>query len=117
LAAAPYAPARQTQRHVVDHAAPGQEARILEHDAGVFAQAGHVLPVQPDAALGGGFQPGHQSQQGGLAAAAAAHDGDEFAGLDHEFGVLQYLAFAIAFGQAPYIKAHAAAGFNPFRSG
>jgi hypothetical protein len=67
----------------------------------VSARAGrHVLPVERHAAGGGGSRPGHQPQQRALAAAAAAHDGDELAGLDDEFGVAQHVWRAEALGQA-----------------
>jgi hypothetical protein len=57
----------------------GKQARVLEHDAGVGAQALQRLAVEGDAAGARLVEAGHQPQQRALAAAAAADDGDELA--------------------------------------
>jgi len=98
---------RQAQCHVVGHALPGQEARVLEHDARVLAQAVHGLAVEADGATRDRFEARHQAQQRALAAAAAAHDGHELAGLDHQLGLLEHLAGAVALVHAAHFQAHA----------
>ena len=55
--------ARQAQRHVVEHAAPGQQARLLEHDPRVVVQAVDGLAVGVERAVGGCFEAGDQAQQ------------------------------------------------------
>jgi len=74
----------------------------------VLVQPFHSLAVEQQVVLRGGLQPRHQAQQGALAAAAAAHNGDKFAGLDHQLGALQHAALAIAFAQGTGLHAHAA---------
>jgi len=101
---------RQAQGHVVEHALPGQQARILEHDAGVGVEAVDGPAVDVELAPGGRLQAGHQAQQSALATAAAAHDGDKLAGFNAQVGLAQHFALAIAFGQAAQLEAHAARG-------
>ncbi|MNT24893.1 hypothetical protein D3C72_1603920 [compost metagenome] len=111
---------RQAQRHVVEHAAPGQQARLLEHDARVVVQAAHGLAVGVQATRGGFFEARDEPQQRALAAAAAPHDGDELARLDGQLRVAQHLARAIALVQAARLEAHATGdglGLDVFENG
>lgn len=98
---------RQAQGHVVGHAFPGQQARVLEHDAGAVAQAAHAVAVDADGAARDRLQPRHQAQQRALAATAAAHDGDEFARLDDQVGLVEHAARAVALVHATHFQAHA----------
>ncbi|MNN00652.1 hypothetical protein D3C81_1132520 [compost metagenome] len=94
--------ARQGQRHVVQHALPRQQARILEHHAHVgaaLAAAFRVVlrvTVDRNGAGIGAFQPRHQPQQRALAAAAAPDDGDEFTRRNVERHIVQHLAAVVA---------------------
>jgi len=87
----------QAQRDVVKNAFPGQQARVLKHDAGVTRQTGEKFVVDSDGASRGLLQPRHQTQQGAFAAAAATHDRNELARLNMQLRVLQHLALAKTF--------------------
>ena len=65
---------RRPTRDVVEHAAPRQQARILEHDGGRAAGAQLALDLA--------VQAGERAQQRRLARARAAEQRDELAGRD-----------------------------------
>ncbi len=85
----------EAQLHVLQHGAPGQQARFLEHDAHVVACG----IAQRQRARRRRLQAGQQAQQGALAAAAAPDDGDELAGVHVQRDAAQHLAFAEALAQ------------------
>ena len=60
---------------------PGEQGGLLEHHAAVGGGAFHFHAVNGDLAGGGMDQAGHQTQDGGLAAAGGADQADELAGL------------------------------------
>src|SRR5690606_5602194 len=74
----------KAQADVVDHALPGQQACVLEHQphlVAVFRQAYTGTAYLAAAWL---VQPGQQAQQRALAATAAARHGDKLASGDLE---------------------------------
>ena len=85
------------KRHVLVHGHGGDQAEVLEHHAhlaahiGHFApaQAGQVLAVDENAALGGLFLHQHQLEEGGFARAGMAEHKDEFAFLDVQADIVQ----------------------------
>src|SRR6266850_1698156 len=65
---------------VAGHGAPGEKRELLEHHAAVRAGAVYLLAVHPDAAAALGLDEAAEDvQEGALAAAARADDGDELA--------------------------------------
>ena len=106
---------RQAQRHVVNHPAPRQQARVLEHHADVAPQTFYLLRIERDEALRRRLQPGHQAEQRAFAAAAAANDGDELARRNVKLGFVQHLALPVLFGQAANLQPNAA-GSSWFRN-
>ncbi|MOA15004.1 hypothetical protein D3C78_1351410 [compost metagenome] len=64
--------------HGVDRAAEGRESL-------------HRLAVEADAAGGGLFESGNEAQQGGLATAGGAEEGEEFVGTDIQRHIVQGL--------------------------
>src|SRR5467141_2927418 len=65
---------------VAGHGAPGEKRELLEHHAAVRAGAADLLAVHPDAAAALGLDEAAEDvQEGALAAAARADDGDELA--------------------------------------
>src|SRR6266850_1409857 len=65
---------------VAGHGAPGEKRELLEHHAAVRAGAVDLLAVHPDAAAALGLDEAAKDvQEGALAAAARADDGDELA--------------------------------------
>jgi hypothetical protein len=60
--------------HEADQATAQIRARFLVH---LFQR----IAVEPDAAAVGRIQPGQQAEQGGLAGAGGADDGETFAGM------------------------------------
>ncbi|MNK61199.1 hypothetical protein D3C87_803550 [compost metagenome] len=81
----------QAERHVVPHAAPGVERRVLEDDDARRVGPRDGRAVLGDASGGGGLQPGHEAQQRRLAAAARPEQRDELAGLHREVDVVEHL--------------------------
>ena len=98
----------QSQRHIGLHPLPGQQARILEHDAHFGFAAGIVFIDHLTAA--GRIQLRHQAQQRALAATTATDDGDEFAGGDVQIDVVQHGATAEGLGHGAQLQPHAATG-------
>ncbi len=84
--------ARQAQRHVAPHLLPRQQARILEHHrAGLGRDDGLVARI---------VQSRQGAQQGGLARARPAQQGDELAGRDLQVQALQHRVGAEGAGEA-----------------
>jgi hypothetical protein len=103
-------PNQATQNHVVQHPLPGQQTRVLKHDARIPvlpALLARIARIDQQLPRTGLFQPCHKAQQGGLAAAAAPNDGDELAGLNIELHLLEHFTLAIALGQLPRLQMHA----------
>lgn len=92
------APAEDLDREqdVVQHRAPGQQGGPLEQHGDVAAGLGDRRAGHGDLALGDRQQPGDHAEQGGLAAAGAAEDGDELALRDVEVDAAQRLDAARA---------------------
>ena len=67
------------QADVVERVAPGQQGGVLEYEPDAFAalQLGRGIAVQGDVALAGVKQAADGAEQGGLAAAAWAYQGDK----------------------------------------
>ncbi|MNE61501.1 hypothetical protein D3C80_1567200 [compost metagenome] len=86
--------ARQAQANVVDDLLPRQQARVLEHQAGVFLGFAQRRGTGQQLAATGLVEPGEQAQQGALAAAAAPDNGDELPGRNMQVDVTQHLALA-----------------------
>ncbi len=86
--------AGKAQADVVDHALPGQQARVLEHQPDIVADVGQRSVAGQHFAPARLVQPGQQAQQGALAAAAATDHGDELARRDVQVDALKHLAFA-----------------------
>ena len=78
LASAEARRSRPDRPRLRQHGRPGQQARLLEHHADIVA--GAAPAPRTDAAGVARFEPGEQSQQRALAAAAAPDDGDELPG-------------------------------------
>src|SRR4051794_9699651 len=62
---------------VVGDAEPGQQPRLLEHDADGSVGLADRLAVERDLALARAIQTGDEAQERGLAAAGPAHEGDD----------------------------------------
>ena len=69
----------QGEGDVVIDRQPGEQGGLLEHHAPVGAGSLDGLAVEGDGAGGGLDQSGHQTENGGLAAAGGAHHADELA--------------------------------------
>ncbi|MNP41326.1 hypothetical protein D3C76_1350210 [compost metagenome] len=92
--------ARQAQANVVDHLLPWQQARVLEHQAGFFTGLLQRRGTGQQLACSGLVETGQQAQQGALAAATTADDGDELAGRNMQLDTLQHFALAKGLAQA-----------------
>ena len=78
LRALPGAP--QPECDIVGDGEPGDGGVLLEHDPDAVRHGtANRLVLEFDGALGRGRKPGHQFEQGRLAAARRADDGEEFA--------------------------------------
>src|SRR5690606_29010039 len=77
----------QAELDVFDGVTPGQQLGMLEHHAAVITAAGHGLAADLNGAAGGVIEAHDDAQHRGLAAAAGAGDGDDFAALDLEAGM------------------------------
>ena len=66
-------------QHVVQHVAPLEQHRVLEHDAEIGDRPRHRVAIGDDLARARAQQPGDQPQQRALAAAGRSDDGDELA--------------------------------------
>ncbi len=93
-----FAAARASRTHldVGKDARPGQQARLLVHDAhGIVRVVGRLLRLaQPERAIGRLVETGDEAQERALAAAAAPDDGDELPGRDMEVDAAQHLCLA-----------------------
>ena len=72
----------QAEGDIVNHGQVRQQRVFLVHQPAVRARFGHRLALHQHLAAGGWevrFQAGDNAQQGGLAAAGWADDGDQFA--------------------------------------
>jgi hypothetical protein len=67
----------QAEADVLAHGQPGEEGVTLEDHAAVRARSADHHVVHQHLAGGGEVEPGDDPQQGGLAAAGRAEDGDE----------------------------------------
>ncbi|MNN13011.1 hypothetical protein D3C81_1260270 [compost metagenome] len=92
--------ARQAQANVVDDLLPGQQTRILEHQAGFLAGIGQRRGTCQQLAGAGLVEPCQQAQQGALAAAAATDDGDELPRRDVQVDAFEDFTLAKRLAQA-----------------
>ena len=99
----------QRQRHVLRHVQVRQHMEGLEDEAHLRAPPQGALGIVQRAEVGAAVhdapgipvvQPGHAVEQGGLAHARVAHDGDKLAGRHGEVHILEHRGLAIALGQA-----------------
>ena len=74
-----HAPHFQRHGHIGQRGLPGHERVLLEQIARLRRDARDPAAMDPGEASGGGQKPRHHIQQGGLAAARGAHDGNELA--------------------------------------
>ncbi len=81
-------------QHVVEHVAPVQQHRALEHDAEVGLRAGHAPAAHDHLARARRMQPRDDPQQRALAAARGADDREELAFADREVDGLQRVRLA-----------------------
>jgi hypothetical protein len=72
--------ARQTERHVVGHGAPGQQPGFLKTDGATGAEVGDGGTVDLHRPGAGGVEAAGDTQQRGLAATARAENGQHLAG-------------------------------------
>ena len=68
---------------------------------GVLVEVLEGLAVDADGALRGAVEAGEQAEEGGLAAARGAEDGDEVAGVDAEIDAVEHGEDAAAGGEPP----------------
>ncbi|MCY1177578.1 hypothetical protein D9M73_178920 [compost metagenome] len=106
----------QAEGDVLLHGHVGEQRVALEHhaDAALLRRQRHqVLPVQQDLPAVHFGQAGDAAQQGGLAAAGRAQQGDEFTLADFAVNVAEDRGLAVAFVQAADgKKAHALSLFR-----
>ena len=69
----------EAEADIVGDGEPGQEARLLEHDADGGMRLGDGLAVEADRAGARPVEAGDEAQQRGLAAARAADERDDLA--------------------------------------
>src|ERR1700751_440344 len=72
---------------ILGDAPPGQETRIVEHDACCSDLACDLPTLAGNLAVARPLQPGEQTQQRALATAAMADHGDELARMDDEIEI------------------------------
>src|ERR1700758_3676709 len=77
----------QTKLDILAYRLPGEQRILLEHHAARGAGAVHALAVDRDDACGGLEEAGNGIEQGGLATAGGADDGDELARLHMDVGL------------------------------
>ena len=93
----------QAKGHVLKHGHMGEQRIVLEKDADVpliGRDLGHILPVHQDAALRGLSKAGDHPQGGGLAAAAAAQQGDHLSVSGLEIHIVNGGKIPEAFGKS-----------------
>lgn len=92
-----------------------EQVEVLEHEPGLLAQTADRALLAAERAVGvdvdiadadlpgiGGFQQVQAAQEGGLARAAGADDGDDFTGLDRQVDALEHGLALELLGQAFY---------------
>ena len=100
---------RQAQRHVVEHAAPGQQARFLEHDrASRRAGRRSRLPSASNAPSDAVSSPATSRSRVLLPQPLRPTMATNSPGLDGQLRVAQHVALAVALGQAAYVQADTA---------
>ena len=82
----------QPEDHIVEHRAPGKQGIMLEHKAAIAARPLHQFAVDAHLAFFSGDQAADGADEGRLAAAAGAHDADEFVGGDIKRNGVEHLA-------------------------
>src|SRR5437660_9402508 len=87
----------EAEADVVGDAKPGEQPRLLKHDADLFMRLGDRRTVERDLALARPIEAAHEAQQRRLAAAGAADDDRDLARLDFERKVV-HRAHAVGIG-------------------
>ncbi|MCY1215349.1 hypothetical protein D9M72_271920 [compost metagenome] len=100
--------AGQPQADVVDHPLPGQQARVLEHQARFLAGILQRCRAGQQFATRRLVQARKQTQQGALAAAAATDHGDELAGRNQQVDALEHFTLAEGLADAAQRQRNAA---------
>ncbi|MNG02706.1 hypothetical protein D3C84_857470 [compost metagenome] len=100
--------AGKAETDVVDHPLPGQQARVLEHQAGVLAGVFQRRRAGQQFASGRLVQARQQAQQGALATAAAADHGNELASGDQQVDTLEHVTLAEGLADAAQYQRDAA---------
>src|SRR3954468_5663561 len=90
--------AAEADLDIGENARPGQQARLLEHDADILRLD---LVAEADAAGVDLLEAGDETQQRALAASTLADDGDELSGGDVQVDAAQHLVVVEGFAQAP----------------
>ena len=85
----PGRPAVQAEGHVLFHRQPGKEAVLLKDHPPIEPRTGDAAATQPHLSAVAVLQAGDDAQQGALAAAAGADDGDELPCPDLQVDLLQ----------------------------
>src|SRR5205085_5855957 len=75
---------REAESDIARDREPGQQARLLEHDANFLVRRSDRVAVERHVALRRTVEPGDEAQQRGLAAAGAADYRHDLARLDIE---------------------------------
>ena len=95
------------ERAVVEHIHVVEQVKALEHHADVLAEfidiaalGRKVLAVEPDVARVRGLEQVEATQEGRLARARGADNGDDLAGVNGQVDALEYLERAEALAQA-----------------
>jgi hypothetical protein len=85
-----------SQGDVLAHRQPGQQRIVLEHHHLVRAGAAHRLAIHQHRAARGQIEAGDHVEQGRLAAAGMANQGDEFSLADLQINALEGEVIAAA---------------------
>lgn len=89
-----YAPCLEAEFDVLLDRQPGHQGEGLEEHGGARVGAGHGCAAVVDGAAGGGQQPGDMAQQGRLARAGLAQEGDDFPFVQGEVDVMEDRQYA-----------------------
>ncbi len=86
----------------VEHALPGKDRVLLEHESDTRSDAGDRFAVHPDRSGRGPFQTGNQRQGGGFPATGGPYHRTEFTWLDRQVEVTQRREYSAARRSEPF---------------